>query len=130
MVPTPTVVHLIPSKPSGHQRARRVAGLSTLQYSWQQQGHVSCTHAADLFTSATLLCGGAHAALISLWPECLTIWTVARQFQVGMCVLQAGPAAALIAQWRSLQTSAFKLAATAGTSDLATEYEHATGLEK
>lgn len=44
--------------------------------------------------------------------------------------LQAGPLAALSAQWRGLQTSASKLATAAGSTDLTTEYEHATGLEK
>ncbi len=34
------------------------------------------------------------------------------------------------AQWRSLQTTASKLATAPTSSDLATEYEHATGLEK
>lgn len=43
---------------------------------------------------------------------------------------QAGPAAALGAQWRSLQSTAMSFATTAGSSELTTEYEHATGLEK
>jgi cytochrome c oxidase subunit 5b len=47
-----------------------------------------------------------------------------------VAVQQAGPAAALGTQWRSLQTSTLSFATAAGSSDLTTEYEHATGLEK